>query len=114
MSVEPEEVPKEELEEILIETKDVKDLKLEIAELAQLQSFALSPMGKALMKERERQVTLLVNRLFSFLKETPDVPLLVSTIAQLKVACRDLVDFKGSKTAIENKNILLETLSKPK
>ena len=105
--------------EQLIETLSIRDkedidsLKLEIQHLESLVSFGRSETGKMLIEERERQVIKHINKLFKELQD-PDMTRMLSSITQLKVAMRDLIDFKGSQDAIEDRQIILDTILKRK
>lgn len=100
-----------------LETRDREDvinLKLEIDEIKALISFGHSEVGKRLVAERESQVIKIVNKLISSLtkEENQTIQFYVSNISQLKVAIRDLVDFKGSKNSLEDRQVLLDTILK--
>lgn len=96
----------------LREKEDVDALKLEISHLQGLVSFGKSDAGKVLIDERERQVIKYINRLFKYLDKEPNLGEIISSIAQLKIAMRDLVDFKGSQSSIEDRQIAIDTIMK--
>lgn len=104
----------QEVELTLREKEDVEALQLEMDHLKGLVSFGQSEAGKVLVAERERQVINQVNKLFTYLTNPVEQHQIISTIAQLKVAVRDLVDFKGSQSSLEDRKILLDTLLKKK
>jgi len=98
------------------DVEDVKNLKLEIDEINALLSFGNSEVGKRLVAERESQVINIINKLISSLRKPEDqtIQFYISQIAQLKISIRDLVDFKGSKNSLEDRQILLDTILKRK
>lgn len=96
----------------LRDKEEVDALKNEISYLQGLVSFGKSEAGKTLIDERERQVIKHINKLFKFLDKEPNIPEMISSIAQLKVAMRDLVDFKGSQSSIEDRQIAIDTIMK--
>lgn len=95
------------------EPQEQTALKLEIEQLQALVSFGNSPVGKQLVAERERQIPILINKLFAQLKD-PNLTQIISVIAQLKVAMRDLVDFKGAQNSLEEKTTILDSLIRKK
>lgn len=98
----------------LRDREDIDAIKLEIQYIQGLVSFGGSETGKILIEERERAVIKHINKLFTYLTKMPDTADIISSIAQLKVAMRDLVDFKGSQSVIEDKQILIDTILKRK
>ncbi len=109
-----------DLNEELYDSLDIRDreqvdaIKLEISYIQGLVGFGKSEIGKSIIEEREKSVIKHINKLFSYLAKTPDLADIISSIAQLKVAVRDLVDFKGSQSAIEDKQMLIDTILKRK
>lgn len=93
------------------EPKEIHALKIDIENLQYLANFASTPVGKQIISERERQVPILCNKLFAQLKD-PNLTQIISIIVQLKHAMRDLVDFKGAGSAIEEKQIIIDSLTK--
>lgn len=91
-------------------------LKLEMDEIKSLISFGDSEAGKKIISQREMQVIKIINRLLSSLykQEDQNIVFYISQIAQLKVAIRDLVDFKGCKSSLEERQIILDTILKKK
>lgn len=104
----------EEIDEFQIREPDEQvSLKLEIEAVKALVSFGTSPVGKQLVDERERQIPILINKLFAQLKD-PNLTQIISVIAQLKVAMKDLVDFKGAQSLLEEKQMILDSLIRKK
>lgn len=104
----------EEVETLNLRDQEEADsIKLEIQHLQNLVSFGQTESGRILIEERERAVIKHINKLFTYLN-TPDLQGMTSHIAQLKVAIRDLTDFKGSQSALETRETLLATILKKK
>lgn len=105
----------EEYEALDIRSKEEVDaINLELSHIQALVSFGKSETGKMLIDEREKQVIKHINKLFTFLNKEPNIPEMISSIAQLKIAMRDLVDFKGSESAIEDRKFALDAIMKKK
>ena len=110
-----EDTTTKEYEQLSIRDKEeIDSIKLELQHIQGLVSFGRSESGQILIEERERSVIKHINKLFTFLNKEPNLPEMISSIAQLKVAIRDLVDFKGSASAIEDRQIAMDAILKRK
>lgn len=105
-------------EELQYEYSDDKRAEIESAEdaldnLKALQSFSTTSVGKALIAERESEVNKHLKKLFTLI-QNPNLEQMLSSVIQLKVAIKDLVDFKGSQSKIQDAQMVLDALVPPK